>query len=119
MVRYRGLSALGDLFRDMHAVVVIGGKQYIVQKGDRLTVDRLPDEEGKTVHFDRVLLTTDGKKTTVGAPIINGEKVSAKILSHGKGQKMDIYRFKSKVRYRRVHGHRQAFTEVKITAIKA
>lgn len=101
----------------MHAVVVIGGKQYIVQKGDRLTVERFDGEVGKTAVFERVLLTTDGKKTAIGMPTVDGQRVTAKILSHNKGDKIDIYRFKSKVRYRKHIGFRPAQTTLEIISV--
>ena len=101
----------------MLAIIKTGGKQYIVQPGDKLKVEKLDAEEGKEITLGEVLLRNDGKKTDVGAPIIKDAKVVAKVLSHGKGKKLIIFKYKPKKRYKRKIGHRQLFTEIEIVNI--
>ena len=96
--------------RDMFAVAVIGGKQYRVAKGDRITVDHISGNVGDTVTFDRVLLVADGKKTKIGTPVVKKASVTAKILAQEKGEKIDVRRFKAKVRVRRSRGFRPLIT---------
>lgn len=100
----------------MFAIVSIGSKQYKVSAGDTIEVDRLVGEVGKSLVFDRVLLTSDGK-TSVGAPTVNGVKVTTKILSHFRGKKLEIRRFKSKVRERKKIGFRPDLTKLEIVSI--
>lgn len=102
----------------MFAIVDIGSKQYKIQKGDHLIVDKIQGEVGKTIGLARVLLVSDGKKTKIGTPTVKGVKVSAKILSQKKGTKIDVRRFKSKVRQRRHIGFRPLVTELEILAIE-
>lgn len=101
------------------AVVRIGSKQYRVQVGDEVEVARLDGEEGKTVTLSDVLLVHDEKKTKVGTPTVKGASVVANIVSHYKGDKIDVRRFKSKVRERRHIGFRPMLTRLTITAIHA
>lgn len=101
------------------AVVRIGSKQYRVRVGDRLDVDRMDDEVGKTVTLSDVLLVQDGKKTTVGKPTVKGATVEATIEGQEKGEKIHIRRFKSKVRERKHIGFRPLLTKLRITAIHA
>jgi large subunit ribosomal protein L21 len=103
----------------MHAVIVTGGKQYRVEQGDKLRVERLAAEEGATIEFDRVLLLSDGEKVTVGTPYIDNSKVSATVRSHGRGKKIRVIKFRRRKGYMRTQGHRQSFTEVEITEIAA
>ncbi|HEY4520317.1 MAG TPA: 50S ribosomal protein L21 [Candidatus Paceibacterota bacterium] len=100
------------------AVIKTGGKQYKVQEGDILTIEKLDSNNGE-VMFDSVLLSADGDKVTVGNPLITGAKVSAKVLKEGKGKKKMVFRYKSKTRYKKKKGHRQQFTQVQITKISA
>lgn len=100
------------------AIIETGGKQYRVAEGDILKVEKLPTEEGGTVTFDKVLLYDDGATTTVGTPYIKGAKVEASVEAQGKHNKIIVFRFKSKSRYRKKTGHRQPYTQVKITAMK-
>lgn len=101
----------------MLAVIIIGSKQYKVSKGDTLNVDGTLGKVGGTLTFDRVLLTSDGGKTRVGSPNVRGVKVTAKIIAHLKGKKIDVYRFKSKVRERRHIGFRPLLTKLEIVSI--
>jgi len=99
------------------AIIQTGGKQYKVTEGQVLTIEKIDKKVGSEIHFDKVLLYYDGKKTEVGKPYLKGKKVTAKVLEQGKGKKIYIIKFKSKVRYRRKRGHRQLFTKVKIEKI--
>ena len=103
----------------MHAVIVTGGKQYRVEQGDKLRVERLAAEEGATIEFERVLLLSDGEKVTVGTPYVDNSKVSATVRSHGRGKKIRVIKFRRRKGYMRTQGHRQSFTEVEITEIAA
>lgn len=103
----------------MYAIVEISGKQYKVQEGDIVFVDRLEnEEEGKKVTFDKVLLISDGKKVTIGQNTVKGAKVEASVIGHGKGKKILVYKYKAKKNYRKTQGHRQPYTKVEITNIK-
>lgn len=101
----------------MLAIVQVGGKQFTVSPGDKLTVERLDGEVGKTLTFDQVMLTIDDKKTEVGTPVVGGVKVTAKILSQQKGEKIEVRRFKSKVRYRKHIGFRPHETTLEIVSV--
>jgi large subunit ribosomal protein L21 len=99
------------------AVILTGGKQYKVAEGQVLNIEKIDKKVGSEIHFDKVLLSHDGKKTEIGQPYLKGKKVTAKVLEQGKGKKIYVIKFKSKVRYRRKQGHRQLFTKVKIEKI--
>jgi len=101
----------------MYAVVSSGGKQYRVEAGSTLTLERLQGEPGAPVIFDRVLLIGDGDDVTVGTPVVPGASVSATVLGEALGPKLVIFKFKQKVKYRRRTGHRQHLTRVRIDAI--
>jgi len=101
----------------MYAVVSSGGKQYRVEAGSTLTLERLPGEPGASFTFDRVLLIGDGDEVTVGTPVVAGASVSATVLGEALGPKLVIFKFKQKVKYRRRTGHRQHLTRVRIDAI--
>lgn len=103
----------------MFAVVGIAGKQYKVTPGQRLVVQKLPDKVGKTVTLTDVKLFSDGKKTKIGRPTVAGAKVTAKVLTQGKGEKIDVRRFKAKVRERRHVGFRPLVTTLEIVDISA
>lgn len=103
----------------MYAVIETGGKQYRVSEGQAIKFEKLAVEPGAKVHFDKVLMIADGDKIQVGAPYITGGQVSAEVLSQGRGKKVKIIKFRRRKHYRRQMGHRQYYTEVKITAIKA
>lgn len=102
----------------MYAIVEISGKQYKVQEGDIVFVDRLENlEEGSKVTFDKVLLVSDDKKVTVGQDTVKGAKVEATVVGHGKGKKVIVFKYKAKKNYRRTQGHRQPYTKVQIEKI--
>lgn len=101
----------------MLAVIKTGGKQYLVQPGKKIKVEKLEAEEGKEVTFSEVLLYDKNKKIEIGLPFVKEAKVTAKILKHGKGEKLIIFKYKPKKRYRRKIGHRQKFTEIEIKSI--
>ena len=102
----------------MYAVIESCGKQYKVAQGDVVFFEKLDAEEGKKVTFDKVVLVSDDKKVEVGAPYVKGVKVEGKVVEHGKGKKIIVYKYKAKKNYRRTYGHRQPFTKVEITSIK-
>lgn len=102
----------------MYAIVEIAGQQFKVQKDQKIFVHRLDAEEGKKIDFDRVLLVDDGKKVSLGAPVINGAKVSAKVEGHVKGDKVIVFRKKRRKGYVKKNGHRQSFTALTISDIK-
>ena len=102
----------------MFAIVTISGKQYKVSVGDVLTVDKIDGNVDAIVTFDHVLLVNEKEKTTVGTPVISGVKIKAKIIAQEKGEKIEVLRYKSKVRYRRHNGFRPMLTRIEITAIK-
>ena len=102
----------------MYAIVEISGKQYKVQEGDIVFVDRLEnEEEGKKVTFDKVLLISDGKKVTIGQNTVKGAKVEASVIGHGKGKKILVYKYKAKKNYRKTQGHRQPYKKIQIEKI--
>jgi len=103
----------------MYAVVTTGGKQYRVEAGSELIVERLAAEPGASVTFDRVLLVGDGDAVTVGTPIVDGASVSGTVIGEQLGPKLVIFKFKQKVKYRRTTGHRQHMTRVRIDEISA
>lgn len=101
----------------MFAVIKTGGKQYRVSQGDKLRVETLDVDEGESVNLEQILMVGEGDKVTVGAPLVSGATVSAKVLTHGRGKKIDIVKFRRRKHYRRQMGHRQNYTELEITAI--
>ena len=98
----------------MYAVIKTGGKQYRVQQGDVIYVEKLDVQGGETVNFDVLMLENDGE-VKIGAPVVEDAKVTGKVLGHGKAAKIMIYKYKSKKNYHRRAGHRQPFTKVEIT----
>ena len=103
----------------MYAVIESCGKQYKVEKGDVVFFEKLDAEEGKKVTFDKVVLVSDDGKVQVGNPYVKNMKVEGKVVSHGKGKKIIVFKMKPKKNYRRKQGHRQPYTKVEITAIKS
>jgi len=103
----------------MYAVLTSGGKQYRVEPGNTLIVERLAAEAGASITFDRVLLVGDGEAVTVGTPLVSGATVSATVLGEELGPKIIIFKFKQKATYRRRTGHRQHLTRVRIDGITA
>ncbi len=101
----------------MYAVIKTGGKQYRVKEGDVLKIEKLELETGSAVDFDQVLLVANGEDVKVGAPVVEGAKVSAEVVNHGRGDKVKIIKFRRRKHSMKRQGHRQWFTEVKITGI--
>ena len=101
----------------MYAVIKSGGKQYKVEKGDKLKVEKIDAEAGKDIKIDDVLMLVDGENVTVGTPLVKGAKVSATVESHGRGPKIKIVKFRRRKHHRKQMGHRQAYTEISITEI--
>lgn len=102
----------------MFAIVRIQGKQYKVSPKDTIIVDRMEGEIGATVECTDVLLVSDDKKTSIGTPLVSKKSVKAKILSHGKGEKLDVFRFRAKSRHRRHVGFRASQTTLEILSIE-
>jgi len=100
----------------MYAVIETGGKQYLIKSGDTLKVEKLDAEAGKEFVFDKVLLLAedDGTDVKIGTPYLDGVSISAEVMEQGRNKKIRVVKFKRKVRYRRVAGHRQHFTKVKV-----
>ena len=103
----------------MYAVVQTGGKQYRVSEGATLKVEKINAEEGASIDLDKVLMVADGDDVTVGAPYVEGGSVTATVKSHGKGKKVHIIKFKRRKHHMKRQGHRQQYTELEITGIKA
>ena len=103
----------------MYAVIETGGKQYRVQEGDIVFLERLPVESGDEVVFDKVLAVSSEGSMSFGAPYLADKSVQAKVLSHGKDRKIVVFKYKSKKGYRRKQGHRQPHTKVQIEKINA
>ena len=102
----------------MYAIVEISGKQYKVQEGDIVFVDRIESaEEGQELTFDKVLFVSDGKKVTVGTDTVKGATVKASVVGHGKAKKIIVFKYKAKKNYRRTQGHRQPYTKIQIEKI--
>jgi large subunit ribosomal protein L21 len=102
-----------------HAVIKIGGKQYLVQKDDIIKVEKLPEEEGKKVVFKEVLLSGSNKKLSLGSPTVKGASVEGKVLKQARHKKVWGVKMKAKKRQRKLWGHKQAYTEVEITKLSA
>ena len=102
----------------MYAIIESCGKQYKVAEGDVVFFEKLDAEEGKKVTFDKVILVSEDGKVQIGNPYVKGVKVEGKVVSHGKGKKIIVFKMKPKKNYRRKQGHRQPYTKVEITSIK-
>ena len=98
----------------MYAVIKTGGKQYRVTPGEKLKVEKLLGEVGSDITIDKVLMMVDGDNVTIGAPLIAGASVPATVLSHGRGDKVMIFKFRRRKHYRKTQGHRQSYTEIQI-----
>lgn len=103
----------------MYAIVEIAGQQFKVEKDQQIFVHQLNAKEGDKVEFENVMLTDDNGKVNVGAPAINGAKVSASVVRHVKGDKILVFKKKRRKGYKVKNGHRQSFTQIKIENIKA
>ena len=102
----------------MYAIIEECGKQYKVTKGDVVFFEKFDIEEGKKVVFDKVILVSDESKIEVGTPYVKDVKVEGKVVSHGKGKKIIVFKYKAKKNYKRKQGHRQPYTKIEITDIK-
>jgi large subunit ribosomal protein L21 len=103
----------------MYAVLKSGGKQYRVEKGQHIKLEKLPHEVGDVVKFDEILMIADGEKISVGTPVLSKAKVEAKVVSHGRHKKIKVLKFKRRKQYMKKQGHRQYFTELEVTNIGA
>ncbi len=103
----------------MYAIIESGGKQYRVEPGAVLALERLPGEVGSQVSLDRVLLIADGGTVRIGHPTVDGARVTSEIVAHERGEKIDVFKFKKRKKYRRKTGHRQELTRVRIAEILA
>jgi len=102
----------------MYAVIAAGGKQHRVVEGEVIRLEKIEVATGENVDFDQVLLVSDGTELKVGAPVVDGAKVTAEVLSHGRADKVRIIKFRRRKHSMKRQGHRQWYTEVKITSIK-
>ena len=103
----------------MYAVVATGGKQYRVEEGDTLRIEKIPGDVGTTVAFDQVLMVSDGDDVKIGQPVLENAVVNGTIVEQGKDRKILVFKYKRRKGYRRKQGHRQLFTAVKIGSIEA
>jgi large subunit ribosomal protein L21 len=101
----------------MYAVVRTGGKQYRVSAGEKLKVEQIPADVGTEVVLGEVLLVADGDAVRLGAPLVDGASVKAKVLGHGRGDKVRIFKMRRRKHYRKTQGHRQNYTEIEIVGI--
>jgi large subunit ribosomal protein L21 len=101
----------------MYAVIQTGGKQYRVSAGEKLKIERIVGDVGQEIVLDQVLLVADGDALKMGAPLVAGARVKAKVLTHGRGEKVRIFKLNRRKHYRRSQGHRQNYTEIEILGI--
>ena len=102
----------------MYAIIATGGKQYRVQQGDHIKVEKLAGNPGDKIEFDQVLLLADGEDVSIGTPYIRGGKVTAEVQEHARAEKIEIIKFKRRKHHMKHMGHKQHYTQVKITGIK-
>lgn len=103
----------------MYAVIKTGGKQYRVSQGDKLRIESLQAAEGESITIDDILMIGEGENVTIGSPMVANASVNATVLSHGRGKKVTIIKFRRRKHHRKQMGHRQNFTELEITGINA
>ena len=103
----------------MYAVFKTGGKQYRAATGDVIKVEKIEAEKGSTVELDQVLMVGEGDDVKIGAPFLEGTKVTAKVVDHGRREKIKVIKFKRRKNHRKQMGHRQYFTQIEITGIDA
>ncbi|MBP9219133.1 MAG: 50S ribosomal protein L21 [Sterolibacterium sp.] len=101
----------------MYAVIKTGGKQYRVAAGEKIKVEQIPADVGAEITLDQVLMVGEGESVKIGAPIVNGAKVTAKVIAHGRGPKVKIFKMRRRKHYQKHQGHRQNYTEIQISAI--
>lgn len=111
---FRRVHNLGGV--TVYAIIATGGKQYRVSQGDVIYIEKLNVNENETVNFDVLLVGQEGE-VKIGTPTVEGAKVEGKVLSHGRGEKIVVFKYKAKKNYRRKQGHRQPYTKVEITGI--
>ena len=102
----------------MYAIIQTGGKQYRVSEGDVLSIEKLTAAEGEEVVFDQVLTVVSDSDIKIGKPVVEGANVTAKVVEHGKGEKILVFKYKAKSNYRKRQGHRQPYTKVEISKIE-
>ena len=100
-----------------YAIVQTGGKQYQIQTGDTIRVESLPQQEGETIELANVLMVSKDGDVSLGTPTVSGAKVTAEVAGHGRDKKVVVFKYKPKTRYRRKQGHRQAYTDLRVTDI--
>jgi len=103
----------------MYAIIETGGKQYKVEVGSKIKVEKLNVAAGESITFDKVIAVSKEDQLTVGSPVVEGVTVKADVVEEGKGKKIIVYKYKSKKGYHKKQGHRQPYTQVKITSIEA
>ena len=101
----------------MYAVIKTGGKQYRVSAGEKLKVEQIPADIGAEIALDQVLMVADGDAVTMGNPLVAGKSVKAKVIAHGRGDKIHIFKMRRRKHYRKSQGHRQNYTEIEILSI--
>ena len=101
----------------MYAVVKTGGKQYRVSAGEKLKVEQIPADIGTEIDLDQVLMVADGDAVKMGTPLVSGALVKARVLAHGRGEKVRIFKLSRRKHYRKSQGHRQNYTEIEILGI--
>ena len=101
----------------MYAVIKTGGKQYRVAAGEKLKVEQIPADVGAEITLDQVLMVGEGESVKIGTPLITGAKVTATVISHGRGPKIKIFKMRRRKRYQKHQGHRQNYTEIQISGI--
>ena len=101
----------------MYAVVKTGGKQYRVSAGEKLKIEQIPADIGTEIELDQVLMVADGEAVKMGTPLVAGASVKARVLAHGRGEKVHIFKLRRRKHYRKSQGHRQNYTELEILGI--
>ena len=101
----------------MYAVIKTGGKQYRVAPGEKIRIEQIPADVGSQIVLDQVLMVAEGESVKVGSPLVSGAKVAATVVSHGRGDKIRIFKMRRRKHYQKTQGHRQNYTEIRVDAI--
>jgi large subunit ribosomal protein L21 len=101
----------------MYAVIKTGGKQYRVAPGEKIKIEQIPADVGSQIVLDQVLMVGEGESVKVGNPLVSGAKVTATVVSHGRGEKVRIFKLRRRKHYQKTQGHRQNYTEIRVDAI--